>query len=310
MNATLNKITDKPLLIDGGLETTLVFHHGIELNHFAAFELLGKEDTRKLIMEYYKKYLDLARHYETGFILEAATWRANPDWGTLLGYSQQELTDINRRAIQQLHSLKESYADTVDPILVSGGIGPRSDGYQVSDKMDIDTAKAYHILQIQAFKSAGADMATALTLNYIDEGLGVAAAAKKVGLPIVISFTVETNGHLPSGETLPEAIETIDHVTDGYPMFYMVNCAHPSHFANHLKEHSNWRARIMGIRANASHKSHAELDESTTLDAGDADDLAVWYKTLQLRLPNLRVYGGCCGTDEGHIEAICRTIIN
>jgi len=310
MHATLNKITDKPLLIDGGLETTLVYHHGIELNHFAAFELLGKEDTRELIMEYYGKYLDLARRYETGFILEAATWRANPDWGARLGYSQQELMTINRRAIQQLHVLKESYADTVDPILVSGGIGPRSDGYKVLDKMDIDTATDYHFLQIEAFKKAGADMATALTLNYIDEGLGIAVAARKVGLPIVISFTVETDGNLPSGETLQEAIQTIDHGTDHYPMYYMVNCAHPSHFAHRLKEKSKWKERIMGIRANASHKSHAELDASTTLDAGDTKDLAIWYKTLQLRLPNLRVFGGCCGTDENHIEAICKQMHN
>jgi len=297
---------DKPLLIDGGLETTLVFHHGIELNHFAAFELLNKPKTRELIMAYYRKYLDLAKTYGTGFILESATWRANPDWGAKLGFSKQGLNDINQLAIQQLQKLKESYMDAIDPILISGCIGPRSDGYVVANKMDIDTAAAYHSAQIKAFKNACADMASALTLNYIDEGLGIAVAARKIGLPIVLSFTVETDGNLPSGETLQEAIETIDHSTDNYPMYYMVNCAHPSHFAHRLKETSKWKERIMGLRANASHKSHAELDEATSLDAGDVIDLAIWYKTLQLRLPNLRVYGGCCGTDESHIEAICK----
>ncbi len=302
------KTTERPLLIDGGLETTLVFHHGIELNHFAAFELLNKPKTCDLIMAYYRKYLDLAKIYEMGFILESATWRANRDWGNKLGFSKQGLSDINQLAIQQLQILKKSYAETIDPLLVSGCIGPRSDGYKVTDMMDIDAAAAYHLAQIKAFKNAGADMASALTLNYIDEGLGIAAAARTVGLPIVLSFTVEIDGNLPSGESLQEAIETIDHSTDNYPMYYMVNCAHPSHFAHRLKETLKWKERIMGIRANASHKSHAELNEATTLDSGDAKDLAIWYKTLQLRLPNLRVYGGCCGTDERHIEAICRIL--
>ena len=310
MKTKKNITMDKPLLIDGGLETTMVFHHGIELNHFAAFELLNKPKTRDLIMAYYRKYLNLAKAYGTGFILESATWRANPDWGAELGFSKKELSDINRLAIQQLHALKKSYANTINPIMVSGGIGPRSDGYVVTNKMDIDTAKAYHALQIEAFSQAGADMATALTLNYIDEGLGIAAAARTVGLPIALSFTVETDGNLPSGETLQEAIETIDHGTDNYPMYYMINCAHPSHFAHQLKADSQWRERIMGIRANASHKSHAELDEATTLDTGDAEDLAIWYKTLRTWLPNLRVYGGCCGTDESHIEAICKQLGN
>lgn len=310
MSTNEHKSFETPLLTDGGLETTLVFHHGIELNHFAAFELLNKRETLALIMAYYEKYLDLAKAYGTGFILESATWRANPDWGTKLGFSEYALIDINKLAIQQLQTLKLSYANTVNPILISGCIGPRNDGYKVTDTMDLDTAAAYHSDQIMAFKDADADMASALTINYIDEGLGIAAAARKVGLPIVLSFTVESDGNLPSGETLQEAIDTIDYVTDGYPMYYMVNCAHPVHFAHKVQETSKWKKRIKGIRANASHKSHAELDDSTTLDSGNSKDLAVWYKTLQLRLPNLQVYGGCCGTDERHIEAICKQLFH
>ena len=305
-----NKPLNTPLLTDGGLETTLVFHHGIELNHFAAFELLNKSETRDIIMTYYKKYLDLAEFYRTGFILESATWRANPDWGAKLGFSINGLANINRLAINQLQVLKLSYVNDIDPIKVSGCIGPRGDGYRVGDAMDIDTAAAYHSDQLNVFKDTGADMATALTMSYTDEALGITTAARKIGLPIVVSFTVGTDGNLPSGETLQEAIETIDYVTDNYPMYYMVNCAHPSHFTHLFKENSKWKERVMGIRANASNKSHAELDKSTTLDSGDSNDLAIWYRKLKLLLPNLRIYGGCCGTDESHVEAICKILGN
>ena len=305
-----NKSFDNLLLTDGGLETTLVFHHGIELNHFAAFELLNKTETSAIIMAYYRKYLDLAKAYGTGFILESATWRANPDWGARLGFSINGLANINRLAINQLQVLKLSYVNDIDPIKVSGCIGPRGDGYRVGDAMDIDTAAAYHSDQLNVFKDTGADMATALTMSYTDEALGITTAARKIGLPIVVSFTVGTDGNLPSGETLQEAIETIDYVTDNYPMYYMINCAHPSHFTHLFKENSKWKERVMGIRANASNKSHAELDESTTLDSGDSNDLAIWYRKLNLLLPNLRIYGGCCGTDESHVEAICKILGN
>ena len=304
------KINDikTPILTDGGLETTLIFHHGIELRHFAAFELLNKPRYKTIIREYYRQYLELAKKFGTGFILESATWRANPDWGGKLDFSERALFNINLLAIVQLQMLKQEYMDAVNPIWISGCIGPRRDGYQVMDAMVSQMAKEYHALQIEAFKKAGADMVTALTLNYIEEGLGIVESAKENHIPVVISFTVETDGNLPSGETLQQAIEIIDGATGSYPSYYMVNCAHPSHFAHQLKETSGWTDRIMGIRANASTKSHAELDESPILDAGDKNDLALRYKKMKSLLPNLKVYGGCCGTDVGHIEAICNSI--
>ncbi|TXN35841.1 homocysteine S-methyltransferase [Flagellimonas hymeniacidonis] len=294
-----------PMLTDGGLETELIFHHNIDLPHFAAFVTLNNIQHTNVVLNYYRRYLELARQYGTGFILESPTWRANYDWAYKLGYSTKELEAINIKSIAVLNTLKDAYKNKVNEILISGCVGPRFDGYSIIEVMSAKEAKQYHIQQIEAFKKAGVDHVTGITVNYLAEGMGIVKAAKEKGLPVVISWTTEMDGRLPSGESLQEVIDTIDKETDYYPSYYMVNCAHPSHFVDQLKPKSNWRERIMGIRANASCKSHEELDNSNVLESGDKIELSNWYATLKEILPNLNVFGGCCGTDSSHIEAIC-----
>lgn len=308
---TINNYLEQniPLLTDSGFETTLIFHHDIEIPHFASFYLLDKPQYSEVIKEYYKDHLEIAKENNTGFILESGTWRANRDWGFKLGYDETDLIKVNALAIEQLKALREEYAKDVHPIYISGQIGPSKDGYVLTELMTADEAQDYHNLQIAAFKMAGADLASALTIGYINEGLGIVRSAMANSLPVVISFTVETDGHLPSGESIKEAIETIDTATNGYPLYYMINCAHPSHFIDRLESIDYWRLRIKGIRANASCKSHAELDEATELDTGDTIDFGSWHKTLKSKLPNLTVYGGCCGTDVSHVESICQNVL-
>lgn len=291
-------------LSDGGLETTLIFHEGIELNYGAAFELLLDAEGKSQLRKYFREYLDTVQHYQTNFILESPTWRANPDWCYKLGYSIQELRQINIEAVQFLKALKVEYESGYGHILISGCIGPRGDGYQPGKIMSAKEAEDYHLPQIEALAFAEADMTSAFTLNYSEEAVGVAEAAKKAGIPAVISFTLETDGCLPTGETLQSAIEKVDNETGFYPSYYMINCAHPEHFKNILKEDGEWKNRIAAIRANASQKSHAELDESETLDTGDCNHLAEGYAELKALLPELKVIGGCCGTDLSHIKAI------
>jgi len=302
---TKEKIANQSMILtDGGLETTLIFQNGIDLPHFAAFDLINKPQYKKVLSSYYKKYMNLAVKNNTGFIMESPTWRANPDWGYKLGYSEKELVMVNKQAIADMQALSLEYSPQIETILISGCIGPRGDGYTVKDAMTAAEAATYHNDQIIAFKEAGADLTSAFTMNYINEGLGISLAAKKNRMLVVISFTVETNGNLPSGESLKSAIESIDKQTKNYPLYYMINCAHPSHFIHELEKKGAWKERIMGIRANASCKSHTELDESTEIDSGDIINLANWHKILKQQLPNLKVYGGCCGTDHSHIEAI------
>jgi S-methylmethionine-dependent homocysteine/selenocysteine methylase len=289
-------------LTDGGLETSLIFHQGADLPAFAAFVLLEDDEGLDQLRRYYEPYLALARESGAGFVLESPTWRASPHWAERLGVSEERLDAVNRRAIGLMEELREAAGD--GPVVISGCIGPQDDGYQPAQLLSAAAARDYHSTQIGTFADTAADMVTAITMTYADEATGLAQAARDAGLPVVISFTVETDGRLPSGQALGEAIEEVDEATSGAPAYFMVNCAHPTHFEDVLAGERPWRERIRGLRANASRLSHAELDEAEELDDGDPGDLGARYAALRSRLPQLNVLGGCCGTDERHVAAI------
>lgn len=306
-NAKINlrELGDTVLLTDGGLETSLVFLDGLDLPFFAAFPLLATDDGRERLGRYFRQYLDIAEQRGVGFVLDTPTWRANPDWGGKLGYSNSALSAVNRRAVTWARALAAPYAARGMLVFVNGVAGPRGDGYRVDAVMTTAEAESYHSDQIRAFRDAGADMVSAITMTYSHEAAGIACAAMAMGLQSVISFTVETDGRLPSGESLKDAIETVDDETDGAPAYFMINCAHPSHFDAVLAAGESWMGRIRGVRANASAKSHAELDEATELDPGDPADLGRRYRAMRDRFGHIAVLGGCCGTDSRHIAAIC-----
>ncbi|TLX12887.1 homocysteine S-methyltransferase family protein [Rhizobium sp. MHM7A] len=295
-------------LTDGGMETTMIFHDGIALPHFASFVLLASEDGRQRTRNYYRPYLNIARQHGTGFVLDTATWRANPDWGRKLGYTSEALNAANEQAVELLAGLRNAYEQPGQPIVISGAIGPRGDGYKAG-MMSAHEAEDYHGFQIETFAGTEADMVSAFTLTNIDEAIGVVRAAKSFAMPCAISFTLETDGRLVTGRSIQEAIETTDAATGGAAAYYMINCAHPTHFESALDPSSTWAKRIFGIRANASTMSHAQLDNSETLDAGDPDDLGRRYRKLLDRMPELRVLGGCCGTDHRHVAAICEACL-
>ena len=300
----LPQLADGIYLSDGGLETTLIFHDGFELPMFAAFTLIESERGRAALRDYYDRYVSMAVRHGTGFILESPTWRANPDWGAKLGYDRDRLAAANRAAIDMLHAIRAAQATSKTPLVISGAIGPRGDGYDPGALMRADDAQDYHAWQIGVLKDAGADLVSAFTLTNIGEAVGIACAAKAASIPCVISFTLETDGRLPTGENLGYAIETVDHATSRAPAYYMINCAHPDHFRQVLDEDAGWMRRVRGIRANASRKSHAELDNSTELDAGHPQELGEQYAELLRRFPQINVLGGCCGTDHRHVECI------
>ena len=306
----LPNVSSEIFLTDGGLETTLVFVHGFDLPCFAAFHLLKDESGYRAIQDYYRTYLGIAARYQTGFILESPTWRANPDWMEKIGYPEGALAEVNQQAIQLLFALKAEFEKDMPIILISGCIGPRGDGYNPKNTMNAEEAQTYHQAQIAVFASAQVDMISAITMNYVEEAIGIARAAEAVHLPCVISFTVETDGKLTTGMSLEEAITLVDGNCAQPPHYYMINCAHPTHFMDELLagKEKLWTKRIYGIRANASCKSHAELDESTELDRGDPRQLGSEHQKLKELLPHLNVFGGCCGTDDEHVQEIVRQL--
>jgi len=292
---------DTVVVTDAGLETWLVFDHGIDLPAFAAYPLVATPEGRALLTEYYGYYAEIARSIDAAVLLDAPTWRANPDWAATLGHDRAALSELIADSVGVVADVRAGWTGS-RPFLIGGAVGPRGDGYQIDSMMDPDTAAGYHSFQVAAMASAGIDVVDALTMGYVDEAVGIARAAEDAGVNVVISFTVETDGRLPSGMSLAEAIEQTDAATNGYVTHFMVNCAHPTHF-DHVLDGA-WVARIGGLRANASQLSHAELDEMVELDSGDPADLAARYVGLRSSLPNLHVLGGCCGTDHRHVAAI------
>jgi S-methylmethionine-dependent homocysteine/selenocysteine methylase len=291
-------------LTDGGIETVLIYHEGIDLPLFAAFDLLKDDAGTQTLRRYYEPYVKLARERGVGFVLESPTWRASSRWAGELGHDAQRLADLNRRAIALLEEVRAAACEDGAPIVISGCVGPHDDGYDPSELLSAEEAREYHAEQIVTFAGTTADMVTAITMTYVEEAIGIARVASQVALPAAISFTVGTDGSLPSGQDLGEAIEQVDAETDAAPAYFMINCAHPAHFEAVLQSGGGWRERIRGLRANASTKSHAELDEATELDEGDPADLGARYAGLRELLPELTVVGGCCGTDHRHVAQI------
>lgn len=310
----LPQLSNDIFLTDGGIETTLIFHQGLALPCFAAFDLLSSHKGRQQLREYYAPYLDLAVTAKRGLILESPTWRANADWGDQLGYNSHDLAQSNQAAIELMQDLRNEFdrfeqarsqqARSQQAMVISGCVGPRGDGYRPTHVMDSESARQYHSQQIQTFADTQADMVTAITMNYVQEAIGITLAAQDANMPVVISFTTETDGRLPSGDTLQAAIQAVDKATNNGPAYYMINCAHPDHFASVLQEKEDWVQRIKGLRANASRCSHAELDEADSLDEGCPSEFGQLYAELRQRLPHINVLGGCCGTDARHIRAV------
>jgi S-methylmethionine-dependent homocysteine/selenocysteine methylase len=303
----LPQLSGRLFLTDGGLETTLVFHDEIDLPHFAAFILMKDAEGRSRLREYYRRYLTIAANIGAGFVFESPTWRASRDWAEKLGFTATELDWMNRNSIALMEVLRDASETKEAPMVLSGQIGPRGDGYVAEEAMSLAEAEAYHAEQVASFAATEADMVTAITMTNVEEAIGIARAARAAGIPSVISFTTETNGRLPTGQPLKDAIEQLDAETGNAPAYFMVNCAHPSHFAEELNVGEEWTQRIRGLRANASRRSHAELDEATNLDAGDPVELGGEYRGIRERLPHINVLGGCCGTDHRHVEAIARS---
>jgi S-methylmethionine-dependent homocysteine/selenocysteine methylase len=299
----------KLFLTDGGIETTLIFLEGLELPHFAAFDLLRDRAGWNALRKYYERYLAIAAENRVGFVLESATWRASEDWGNKLGYSREALAEANRDSIKLLAELRKTYESLTTPTVISGCLGPRGDGYDPGALMSVKEAQDYHAEQVAVFADTEADMVSAITMTNVNEAIGLTRAAMAANMPVAISFTVETDGKLPTGQSLQEAIEAVDAATSRAPAYYMINCAHPSHFADSLAAGAPWMARIRGMRSNASAKSHAELNDSAELDSGDPLAFGQEHLALFERFPQLGVFGGCCGTDDRHVEEICKAVL-
>lgn len=295
-------------LTDGGLETVLVFLEGLDLPQFASFPLLESDAGQAALLRYMTAFLDEAAAQNAGFVLDTVTWRASVGWGKVMGLSPESIDQINRTAVAQIKRLRSDREGNGQRILLNGVIGPHGDAYAPDQILTAAAAQDYHRRQVEVLAAAGVDLITAMTISSHGEAIGIAKAAQDVDQPVALSFTLETDGRLLSGMPLHEAIQRTDDATDGAPIWYGINCAHPDHFRHILT--GDWVGRIGSVRANASRCSHAELDEAAELDDGDVAELARDYHQLLHLLPGLRLVGGCCGTDLRHVAAIGQSCLH
>ena len=303
----LPQLSDGWFLSGAGLETDLMFNHGIEVPQFASHNLLSDPVGCEAMAAYHRSFLSLARDMEVGFILGCPTWKAHMHWAADLGACEQDLAQANRDAVTFVAGLRRAFFDNAKPIFLSASIGPKGDAYAPEDLVSVEDAESYHAKQIGWLVPTEADFVAAETFTQFSEAIGVVRAAQAAAMPIVVSFTVETDGNLPTGQSLRDAITAVDEATGAGAAYFMINCAHPDHFS-HVLEDEDWSRRIRGIMCNASRKSHAELNESEAIDDGDLVALGAQYRVLKGTMPRLNIFGACCGADLRHVTEIARAI--
>jgi S-methylmethionine-dependent homocysteine/selenocysteine methylase len=305
----LPQMSGERLLSDSGIETDLIFHHGYDLPLFASFPLVDDPRGTDALHDYYWEHAMVAKDAHVGFVLESPTWRASLGWASQLGYNEASLDRVNRRAISMMAELRDELGELEGPVVISGAVGPRDDAYRPEERMSPEEAQRYHMAQIRTLSTTEADLITAFTITYSAEAVGISRAAAACEMPVAISFTLETDGRLPDGTTLAQAINAVDQATEHTPIYFGINCAHPTHFSSTLDPGEAWTERVGIIRANASRMSHAELDDSEVLDDGDPDEFAHDYALILERFPRITVLGGCCGTDVRHIRAVAHACL-
>lgn len=303
----LPQLTGTLFLSDAGLETDIIFNKGVDIREFAAHTLLHDPVGREVLVRYFREMLSLAKSAGTGFILDCPTWKAHMHWAKDLGASEAEIRQANIDSVAFAADLRDEFSTNEQPIVLNGLVGPRGDAYAPEAQIAAEEAEKYHAQQISWLAETDVDMVSALTFTQADEAIGAVRAAKAVGLPIVVSFTTEIDGRLPTGQSLGDAIQQVDAETDGAAAYFMVNCAHPEHFSGVIDD-SDWAKRIHGLRCNASRLSHAELDECEVLDDGNPVELAQQYAELKASMPWLNVFGGCCGSDLRHVTEIAKVL--
>jgi len=292
-------------LRDGGLETTLFFKKGFPLPEFASFNLVNDDDGREVISSHLRSFAAVARDHSVGLILGTPTWRASRDWGTKLGYTAETLADAIHKSVELVVEIRNEFENANTPIVIEGTMGSRTDGYNPKEFMTAEQAEEYHRTQIGTFVDTDVDRVTAFTLSYVDEAVGVVKAARSSKMPVAISFTLGTDGCLPTGLNLVDAIEQVDTAAGGGPDYYMINCVHPVYFTETLASGDPRLKRVQGLMPNASSKSHEELDEAKELDEGNPAELAEQLHEIRKGMPWVNILAGCCGTDSRLAKAIC-----
>jgi S-methylmethionine-dependent homocysteine/selenocysteine methylase len=311
METTLEYPPRKPGLLyltEGGVETEIMYKWGHKLPHFAMFTLLDKPEAMADMKSMFARALEVAATQKTGLVLSSLDYRASPDWAALLGISADGLRDVHFRTVAFMKEVAAPFVEKIPDLVFSGVIGPRGDAYGKGGGITEEEAEDYHTPQLKNLRDAGADMACALTFNNIPEAVGVARAAKAVGIPLGLYFTLNSKGTLGSGPTLKEAVESVEEITQGAPSYYGLNCSHPLEFMESLED-GDWLKRVRSIRPNAVRMEKVALCKLGHLEDGDPEELGQQMGDIRQKFPQMDILGGCCGTDERHLGEIAKNAL-
>ncbi len=295
-------------LTEGGTETEIIYRHGHELREFAMFELMDKPAAVADLQDMYRRYLDVAAKYGFAALMAGFDYRASPDWGKKLGYSAEGLREMQHMCIDFLRDVAKPYAGQLPRIAIAGTVGPRGDAYSLNRDITAEDAEEYHITQMNTLKECDVDLVWAATLNNIPEAVGISRAAAMAGLPVNISFTLDSTHKLKSGPTLKQAIEATDAEAGiARPDSYGINCSHPAEFEPAL-EPGDWTRRIRSLRPNAAAMDKVSLCRLGHIEEGDPEDLGRLMGDLARRYPDIDMWGGCCGTWDKHFDRIAHYV--
>lgn len=295
-------------LTEGGQETEIMYRHGHKLPDFAMYPLFARPQAMADVRDMYRRYLETAVRHGFVALMGGLDYRASPDWASKLGFDAQALADVQLRCIDLLREFAKPFEPELPDVLIVGIVGPRGDAYSLNRTITAAEAEDYHSTQLATLKRAGVDLVSAMTFNNTEEAIGVARAAAGLGLPLAISFTLDSTSRLKSGPTVRQAITTVDAATgDARPDFYGINCSHPHEFTPAL-EPGDWMQRVRSFRPNAAMMEKQQLCQIGHLVDGDPQELGAQMGALARRYPHIDVWGGCCGTWDAHLDAIAMNV--
>lgn len=301
--------TSKHMLTDGAIGVRLMKEYNIAPDeHIAIAGALYNPDQATALKTLYRQYIDVAAAHSLPIMIGTPTRRSNPE---RIAASKHHHRKVIRDSVLFLKDIRAKHGSDHSPILIYGLMGCKGDAYRPVQILSIQDAFLFHAAQAHEFKDAGADCLFAGIMPALTEAVGMAQAMASTQLPYIISFMIRDNGMLLDGTPISEAIRVIDGSTCQKPLCYMANCVHPSILYRALASPKNSNTheitRFAGIQANASPLTPEELDGSDEI-AADAPEALAHSMSKLLEYPQMKIFGGCCGTDQRHMDATAKML--
>ena len=296
----------RPILTEGAMVERIRRHPAVRLDpDIAHAGLIYSAEGRKTLGDIYRQYLSIGQRHNLPMLTLAPTWRANPERTARAGCGPVD--KLNSDCVEFLKEICTEFGAYQERLYVAGLLGCRHDAYKPAEALNADAAEQFHAPQVKALAASRVDFIKAATLPAVSEALGIARAIAQTGIPCVLSFVIRPDGNVLDGTPLQKAVAQIDNETDQAPIFYMVNCVHPSVFMEAMSTETgsdgNLSERVIGFQGNTSSKSPEELDNLPYLDTTAPEPFAELMLRIHRTL-GTRILGGCCGTDNRHVEMV------